>query len=338
MDEPNDPIDQLLRKAAGNPAAGADQRQRAKDAYLRATHLALSPRSRTNRWAVLTASAAAIIIVSLAVTSLRPTSAQAALLQIAVAAERTDPLMIPPGQYAHTRSEAVNLAITPSSAERPNSIAYLLSTTREVWISSAGITHITTATDRPTFFDPGDEAAYYAAGYDKVDGVGDTVTETFEGATTILTERSWPTVPEQLQDTIVELIPANHERPLDVEILDIALDLIREVGPDPALRAAAVQVIAGLETKIVQQTTNQAIFALSYTTPDDITITFSLDANGNLLNEMDTDNDGDPNLGIPPGTRISAISYSPTTITNAPQLLAPSRSLLRTGLSASRDL
>lgn len=321
MDENDDPIDELLRAVAGIPTPTADHRQRAKDAYLRATRPPLSPalrRHRLRRPVALTAIAATIIIVGIAFSSLRPTAAQAALLQIAEAAGQIDSLTIPPGQYAHTRSEAVNLAFTSTSPDDPNPIAYLLPTTRQLWISSTGITHIIATTGRPTFFDLADEAAYVASGYETLDNVGQTVTETLEGSATILTERTWPTDPEPLRETIVALIPATHERPLDVEILDLALDLIREVGPEPALRAAAVQVIATLDPRIVERTSDQTTFALSYTTPDYTTITFSLDPNGYLLYETITDNNGDADLGIPPGTQTSATRYSPTMITNAP--------------------
>lgn len=312
-------IDELLRAAAGNPTPTPGDRQRSRRRFTDHTRRPWTV-GWSRRWVGATAAALVIVIVAAAITVNRPTPAQAALIDIARAAEQIDSLRIPQGSYAYTKSTTVSLGVTADhpTADRTTPIAYLLPTVRRAWISPDGITHLQTTVGQPRFFDPRDEADYLTAGYDDIDQVGQTVVETFDNTTTILGERDWPADPEPLRDTITGLIPPDSLRPGDVDILDISLDLLREVGPSPELRSAIVTVIAGLDLQLLDQTATTATFEISYTQPAAETIRFTLDQDGQLLQEDIITNQGDPSLGIPPGTAIQSTSYQPTTIVDTP--------------------
>lgn len=177
-----------------------------------------------------------------------------------------------------------------------------------------GTVRIVTTTGRPRFFRPGDEGDYHAAGQDVADGVGRTVAETFTGVRGILEEREWPTDPDRLAAAIEALIPPGHERPRDVEILDAALDLLRETGAPSRLRAAVVEVVARLDVSVVGRTAGGTTFAARYSRPGETTMTFTLSPEGFLLAETLVDEDGDEALRIPPGTGVASSTYEATRI------------------------
>jgi hypothetical protein len=324
MTEPSHdhPIDGLLRAAAGNPTPTPGDRQRSRQRFTDHTNgTRQTPALRWSpRWVGATAAVLVMLVVAASIMVIRPTPAQAALAEIAQAAERIDPLLIPTGSYAHTVSSSINLGVTVDhpTPDRVHPIGYLLPTERQAWISPNGVTHLETSIGEPRFFTAQDEADYHAAGYDTIDQVGQTVVETFDHTTTVLAERHWPTDPRQLRDTITSLIPQDPTRPLDVDILDNCLDLLREVGPTPQLRKATIEVIAGLDLQLVDQTPTTATFEITYTGPAAETIRFTLDHNGQLLQETVISDAGDPTLGIPPGTAIQTTSYQPTTIIDTP--------------------
>jgi hypothetical protein len=321
MTEPNQdhPIDDLLRAAAGNPTPTPGDRQRGRQRFADHTRRPWTV-GWNRRWVGATAVATVVAIVAAAITVTRPTPAQAALADIAQVAERVDPLQIPDGSYAYTQSTSISLGVTVEhpTPDRTRPISYLLPIERQAWISPDGITHLRTTVGQPRFFEPRDEADYLIAGYDNIDQVGQTVIETFDNTTTILGERDWPTDPDQLRDTITGLIPSDSLRPLDVDILDISLDLLREVGPSPQLRSATLTVIAGLDLQLVDQTATTATFEISYTSPAAETIRFTIGHSGQLLQEHIITREGHASLGIPPGTAIQSTSYQPTTIINTP--------------------
>lgn len=320
MSEPEDPIDRLLRRAAGDPTPDAADRAAAWEIYLRGVSQPRSGRFPARGFPrLVTALAATMVLAVGALVATRPSAAQAALLEIAEAAQLAEPLTIPSGQYAYTRSVGVNLGVTVVPFDSPTGerIAYLLPTERQMWTSATGVVQLISTVDEPIFFTATAETAYYAAGIDAIDRVGQTNTQTFTNATTILSERNWPTDPADLRETIEALLPAGYERPIEVEILDIALDLLREAGPEPALRAAAVAVIASLDSTVVEVSDGAPTFAISYTQPEAATVTFTINGQGHLLAEAMIDRDGDPSLNIPPGTIVSEVEYQPTLIVHS---------------------
>jgi hypothetical protein len=260
-----------------------------------------------------------LLFVALVVWQLgQPTGAEAAFGEIAQATELVDPLTIPAQHYAYSRSEQIVEVVEPVDAfdsVRDHPMAYLLPETREMWVGEDGIVQLRITARTPQFFSAQDEAYYYTAGFGDRDNIGEPVTETFTGTTSIVDERQWPTDPDELKATIVSLLPESYGRPLGVEILDSALDLIREPAAPPSLRAAAIRVIAGLDLTLTKRTGDGGgTFAVTYDGPQRITMTITIDGEGQLLNESTNLPDGDPTLGIPAGTVVSQANYNPTQI------------------------
>lgn len=258
-----DPVIRALRDAAGDPRPSAAERQRAEGALQRA--LAGAPSRRTRRWSgrkswrfVVAIAASSVVALGLAVQQLRPTAASAALSEIAAAAERVDPLDIPAQAFAYTLSETTVLAVQPPDAfgevvVPATGIAYLLPQTRESWIGTDRVVQLRITTGQPTFFTPESEAAYYSAGLDRSDKVAQTVTSTVSGTPSLLESRLWPTNPDQLLETFRSLVPPDRGLPDTVEIFDLALDLLRETGAPPELRAAVVRVLSTLDLEILER-------------------------------------------------------------------------------------
>jgi hypothetical protein len=270
----------------------------------------------------LVGSVAVLVLIAVVVVSQigRPGAAEAAFSEIARVAETVDPLSIPAQHYSYSRSEQIVGVVDPVDAfdgARDRPLAYLIPETREMWVGEDGTVQLRTTARTPQFFNAQDETDYYTAELDAQDNIGETVTETFTGITSIVDERQWPTAPDELEATIVSLLPESYARPLDVEILDSALDLIREPATPPSLRAAALQVIAGLDLTLTERTSDGGgTFTITYDTPQRTTMTITINGQGQLLSESATLPDGDPTLGIPAGTVINQATYNPTEIVN----------------------
>lgn len=319
-----DPVVRALRRLAGQPQPTAADRRQAEEALQQAIDQEASKERRLRpprrSWSIGFAIAAVVVIVGLTVQLLRPTAASAALSEIASAAERVDPLVIPAQSFAYTRSETTLLAVQPSDAfgdvkVPAQGVAYLLPQTREAWIGADGTVQLRLITHPPTFFIPDTEAAYYTAGLDLTDRVGETVTTTVSGASSLLKSRTWPIDPNQLLQVLRSLFPSDRGLPEAVEILDLALDLLRETGAAPELRAALLRVLSTLDLELVERRSDGAVqFAVTYEAPLLTRDTFTLDPSGYLLEENTTLIEGDPNLSIPSGTVIWNALYEPTSI------------------------
>ncbi len=324
-------FDDTLRSLAGDPAPAAADRDRSRRA-LQAAIAEAKQQGRTRRPVVrrrgvlvsglVGSVAVAIAAVALLVSQLgQPTAAEAAFGEIAHVAEIVDPLTIPAQQYAYTRFEQIAEGTEPAEAfnglrDRP--MAYLGSFTREMWVGADGTVQMRTTAHRPQFFSAQDEADYYAAGFDVRDNIDRTVTQTFTGVTSIANDRDWPTEPDALRETIVSLLPESDERPLPVQILDSALDLVREPDTPPALRAAALRVIAGLGLTLSDRTEDgRATFTVAYDTPERTTWSFTIDGAGQLRHESMTLIDGDATLGVPPGTVVLKTTRDPIQIVDS---------------------
>lgn len=319
-DNEQDPIEALLRRVVGSPTPTEGERARAKAAL----NVAIVDEQRRGtysrrRLAQPALVAAIVTIVVFAGLLIRSDPAAAALGAIAAAAEKTDPLLVPAQSFAYTRSETTVLVVLPSDAFDQLSVlgdqvAYLLPQTRESWVAPEGVVQLKVFTGTPIFFDAEAESAYYGAGLDRLDLVGETVTETFTGVSGIL-DQTWPTDSGELADTIRSRLPPVRGLPVEVEMLDIALDLLRETTASPQLRAAALRVIAHLDLDLVEQLPDgSATFAIEYNSPLPIRDTFTVDRNGQLLAETSTFTEGDPSLGIPSGTVTYQAQYGATEI------------------------
>jgi hypothetical protein len=324
-------FDDTLRSLAGDPAPTAVDLDRSRRA-LQAAIAQAKQQGRTRRPVLgrrgalvsgLVGSVAVVIVaVALLVSQLgQPTAAEAAFGEIARVAEVVDPLTIPAQQYAYTLYEQTAEGTVPAEAFdglRDQPMTYLGSLTREMWVGADGTVQMRTTAHAPQFFSAEDEADYYAAGLDVRDGIGKTVTETFTGVVSIANSRDWPTEPDALRGTIVSLLPESDERPRPVQILDSALDLVREPDTPPALRAAALRVIAGLGLDLSDRTDDGgATFTITYDTPERTTWSITIDGAGHLRHESMTLLDGDATYGIPPGTVVLEATRDPIQIVDS---------------------
>lgn len=316
-------VDRVVRRLAGNPQPTEDDREvtwRTLATAMRNETLSGQPlptTSRRKRMSLLIASAAIAVLalVVFAGQMVRPPAAKAALDEMAVAARLVDPLTIRDQQYAYVRSETLTLGVVPTDAfngQRNHPLAYFLPATLETWMSAEGTVQLRTTVGAPQFFTSTDETDYYTAGLDVIDGVGATTTETFENVTSLLDERTWPTTPGDLETALRQALPQEYDRPESVEILDLALDLIRLPSTTPSLRAAALHVIANLGLTLIERTQDGGgTFSVTYDKPYPVSITFTIDGNGQLRDESEALLSGDATLGIPPNTIISEQAHGP---------------------------
>ena len=316
-------LDQVVRQLAGDPQPTEADRQvtwRALSEAIRTEELQRRPRLKARLFrpipvTIASAVIAALAFVVVAVQIARPTAAEATLGEIAAAAELVEPSTIPDQEYAYTRSDTVVLGefppdTFPQGRERP--LAYLLPQTRETWTGADDTVQLRTATGTPLFFTTDDEADYYTAGLDLIDQVGVVTTETYDGVTSMLDERTWPTTPDELEDVLRQSLPPGFDRPESVEILDLALALIRLPDAPPPLRAAALRVIADLDLTLVDRRPDGGgTFTSTYDRPQPTTITITINGTGQLLLESLTLINGDTGLGIPPGTITAETTYEP---------------------------
>ncbi len=316
----HDPLGALLRRLTGTPQPTVEERDQAERALTAAIDAEYRPPVRSRwQWGLRPIVGVAVLAVVLTVGSLiLPDRASATLGEIAVAAEKTEPFNIPAQSFAYTRSETQVLSIMPADAfgqiaPPAERVAYLVPQTREAWISNQGVVQLRVTTGQPIFFSNEAETAYYAAGLDRIDQVGETVIERFTEVSFL--DQTWPTVPAELAQTIRDRFPPDRGLPDVVEILDIALDLLRETAAPPELRAAVLRVIADLNLELLERLPNgNATFAIDYHSPLPTRDTFTINATGQLLAESSTLTSGNPDLALPVGTTTFQARYEPVEI------------------------
>lgn len=310
-------IDELLRRALA--VADPTEVELARAERLLAAAMATPAEPRRRRWrlaAGLAAAAALVAAVAIGVAVSRPSPAEAALSEIASATRRIPERSVRAQSFAYTRSEVTALGVIHEErfGDGKGPLAYLLPEAREVWKGSGGVVKITTTVGQPVFFNPGDRDRYYQAGMDSIDRVGETYSDTVTGATDILDEQDWPTDPKALAGVIRSLRPDGGPG----YFLAIALDLLRETRAGPQLRAAAIGAIASLpQVTLVNRGDHQATFRFDGPGTVKEVDTFTFTDGGFLIAETETLPDGDPTLGVPPGTVIEDIRYQPTRIVDS---------------------
>src|SRR5690606_3929863 len=92
----------------------------------------------------------------------------------------------------------------------------LIYQTRETWYGGAGTVQIRALRERPMFFNPEAEDAYFSAGLDRVDQIGETVTETVHLPDP---REVWPTDPDELRLFIASTAATGRDLPEAVERL-----------------------------------------------------------------------------------------------------------------------
>ncbi|MEX1133966.1 MAG: hypothetical protein WED83_03875 [Acidimicrobiia bacterium] len=189
-------------------------------------------------------------------------------------------------------------------------VAYLLPTVREVWRApEQRFIQIRTDTDTPEFFDPVIEAAYYANSLDEADHVGQILTEQLTDVVDDLVETVWPTDAEQLKAAMETYLSTGDTGPTEARMFHLATAILRESNPSPALRAAALEVLAGLDLELVEEDAETFTVALTYSDPNPTRDSITLSRQGELLGEKSVLFEGDPEIGIPPGMTISRVEY-----------------------------
>jgi hypothetical protein len=315
-------IDQLLRDLTGDPLPTQAETDAAR-AQLWARITAPSPTPAAGHprhvrvgWAAgLTA---VMLIVALVVLpNIGSNVAQAALTEIAHATEALDPTVLPPGAYLHTRSEQTNLAILPGSdfpGIDTESVAYLISSTREIWLGDGGVVQVRTTNHTPAFFSPTTEQAYYQGGLDQLDALGEIVTLTMTGSTDPYGDIAWSDDPTQLRQQMLDHIhQGGSDLPDDVELFELSEQLLTETGAQPPLRAAILRVLAGIDLELIRTTpTGETQIAINET---ELRHSMTVDATGRLLTATTTTLNADNEHRIPAGTIIHQATYQPTTIT-----------------------
>lgn len=285
----------------------------AKDRLLAAIEAEKAREGRRRWWPwVAAAAVVAATIVGLQVAG--PTPTEAAMEEIATVAAAIDPAEVGEQEFLFTESDNIALAVLPSDMLEgveydDEFLAYRLPATRQTWFGSDGVVQISTTNREPIFFSDEDERAYYEAGLDEIDAIGETTTHTVQQDPEL---DQWPTDPTELDEAIREQLPPETGRPESVEYLDSALDLIREVFTPPELRASVLTLIGRIpDLQLVERDEDRATFAIEYEDRDLQTRqTFTVSGRGELLAEETLLLEPEPELGIPANTVTFTAEYS----------------------------
>lgn len=292
------PVDLALRAATTtlepNRADFDTSRAKLTDAIAAATP---HQRTRSRRsWAI---GLALLVVVAVLLTQTVSTSPAAAVItELAEVAEARDPLTISDSQFAYTITEGSRLFTH-------DSLHYTLPYTSEQWSGDQGTVRLQETNHEPQFFSTADEEAYYAAGLDVGDRLGETVVTTQEDSNPILDEEDWSTDPRELETMIRRQVGDD-----EFTVLEKCLEFLRAPLLPPELRAAVLRVISGLDLELVDDGPKGATFSMSLDTPLPLHLRFTLDDAGHLRFEERIQTDGYPEQGVPPGTVDYTATYS----------------------------
>jgi len=304
------PIDRLLRTVLVERAPSEREIERIDTRYREGIRANSRTRTHTawSRLAIVATVVVALVAAAVVIQATRPAAVGASLQEIAHAASVVDVSTLGSGEYYYTESTAKNLVVgsVPGSEER---IAYLIPESRRVWVSRTGTFVIEVTLHAPIFFEDESRTLYYQNGMDVGDRIGLT-TVTAQSSTHTALERDWPTDPDALE----RMIRAKPSVQTDTDVVNFALNLIRESPASPQLRAATVLVLANLNLRIADRTETSTTFETTPTGRDDSIIRFELRNDGQLLRIQTRTVDGFPSLGIPAGFAISDAGYGPTTL------------------------
>jgi hypothetical protein len=319
-DQIPDPFGLIRREALPVEPSDEDYQRARRRLQVAIRHEEERRRRQVRRWLVPSLVAAALLVVVGAIALFRPTPAEAALAEVAEAARNATPLDIPSGSFVYIRSERVDLAIRPGSEFGLDQefVAYLLPSTREIWRQpDTEFVQIRTTNHAPIFFDDAIEDAYYRLGLDATDRLGETQTQQLTGVVDPILEVDWPSEPSTLYEALRDYAArGGDDRPISVQIFDLATDLLREADPTPELRAAVVQVLARLPVRLVKQTSQTITIEITYTAPLATRDTITLSLEGELLVETSTLLEANSELGLPANTVVLKVDYQDARITD----------------------
>lgn len=297
-----------------DPTPGEIERARARlTVAIQAEKQATRRRTPRRRYlmrlvAAVAVAVATVVLVPVAVRQ----PAEAALIEIAQAARQAQPVDVPDGSFIYAESTGFNLVGREGDefGLPGGSVAYLLPRTRRVWRSpDHQFVRLETTHGEPRFFDPAHEAAYYQLGLDRTDNIGKTIREEFTEIADPVDEIQWPTNPNDLRQTMDEYLGS--ATPAPAELVDLAVNILRERSPSPPLRAAVLELLADLPVDLIRQDDHTTTIGV---TNNGRHQTYTLSLDGQLRAETATLIDGDPSSGIPPGTQTTDIEYQPVEV------------------------
>ncbi|MFQ5523685.1 MAG: hypothetical protein ACE5F5_08915 [Acidimicrobiia bacterium] len=254
-------------------------------------------------------------MVGLIVQPFATNPASAVLGEIAAVAAEQDPLSVTDTSFIYTSSRVTALAVVyrdelSGVPYDRDLLVYLLPREREVWIGNEGTEQIRTTYLEPIFFRDTHEEAYYAAGLDTADQIGQTVT-----STVLIPVDVWPDNLEELDQAIRNQMASGRGLPFDVEYLDVALDIITESFVSPQLRASTLNLISRLGSlQLGEPGDGVQAFSVEYSERGvRMRLTFGIDRVGNLTSKELVAVTEDTAFGIPAGTAVSTAIYGPPT-------------------------
>ncbi|MGD2101669.1 MAG: hypothetical protein PVG83_05480 [Acidimicrobiia bacterium] len=314
MAEPRDRVDHLLRRLAGDPEPGPGDEIRARSGFEALTR-GEQP-ARFGRRGLVVAGFGVVLAIVAAVVIFgvgRPSPASAAMEEIARAVEEVSPLSISDTEFVYQVIDSEALAFDDpdrlGDISYPDEyLVYSLPRSVEVWRGASGSVQMRVTVGRPTFFSSVAETAYYEAGLDESDAVGETFTQTFTGAQV----EEWPADIDELDEAIRDAMVTNRGLPDTVEYLDVALDIVEDVMQPPDVRASTLHLIGNLDgLKLVESNADEATFSVEYVDRGlDVRLTFSVGVDGYLRFHELLYLTADDEYGIPAGTVESSIRYS----------------------------
>ena len=286
----DDSLRDLIDEMIPLPEPSPEQRDRAR-AALHASYRREEggPKRAAPSWwrrpalalAAVTAVAAVFVAVNL-LPSGTP-SLNANLAEIARAARSLEAEELPEGAYVYARTESLTLFSSQTADGRP--YWYLLPQTVDVWVQGAFVEERRT-TGTPIFRDPEFAAVYYAEGGDAADGVGETrrkVVATSPRVADVISGLS--TDVDELRDQIYEELSQDPLWTPDDQgrILEHISQLLEpQIFAPPELRAALLEILAGLDVATVEATDGSATVALAFTEA----------AGGDYIVELEFDSQG----------------------------------------------
>lgn len=324
MPEKQDRLDRLLRKLAGSPVPSRSDRERAETQLMELIEGEPNIRRSRVRRPLIAWTAAALIAALTLIVVFYPGStspAAAAIREIADLAEQVDPLEATDESFVYTRSETQVLGVIPREGLGgvPYDAEYLVYEAhmiRESWLGNYDTVQVSVMVLQPSFFSDEDAEAYYAAGIDGQDRVGETITSTVHQPD----DRTWPTDPNDLDAAIRDDMITDRGLPEPVEYLLVALDIVRESHASPELRAATLRLIGDLDGLNLENIDPDGISTISIDYEEQTiskTLTFSIDTSGYLRFEEVVRIDEDTTFRIPAGSAESLSTWDePRTTTN----------------------
>ncbi|NNF63955.1 MAG: hypothetical protein HKN07_06815 [Acidimicrobiia bacterium] len=327
---------QLLRRLRDETVASDAEVMDARRALSSAIHDEISRATSKRRFVLrpallgsATAIAAIVVAVSLLGQLVSPTTATAALTEIAAVAEARAPLDAAVGEGVYVASTRTNL-VQAAAEDVPGAttpvFSFLLPETREVWIRADGSRLLRITLGEPAFFSDSDEQLFTASGLAADFGIGEVETTDFAPAETQIDVAALPVEPGALKLALLaeagEPEEARDAAGEAADVMRIAAAVLRETTAPAEIRAAVLEVLAALgdEIEIVRNDDDTLEVAVEYqSSGSQLRRELSFDkASSALVAEQVILVDGDDELGLPAGTMLVDSTFSVPTLAPLP--------------------